>query len=115
MRSVPFTISEVHGGFSEAHGAAYVDDEFLVLEVQTALLGLFKQDPVAYRIDLTDLESVRYRRGLLKDRLTLRTHPLDALSGIPGVSKGELCLHFARKDRAALDVLLDRLDLWRED
>jgi hypothetical protein len=115
MRSVPFTISEVHGGLTEGHGVAYVEDEYLVLEVQTAFLGLFKKDPQTYQIDLTDLESVRYRKGLWKDKLRLRTLTLDVLDPVPGVQKGELCLHIARKHREALDVLLDRLDLWRAD
>jgi hypothetical protein len=115
MLSVPFQIREVHGGLTEGHGVAYVDDEFLVLEVQTAFLGLFKKEPQTYRIDLTDLESVRYKKGLWKDKLRLRTLPLDVLDAVPGVQRGELCLLFARKDRAALDVLLDRLDLWRAD
>jgi hypothetical protein len=115
MRSVPFTISEVHGGLTEGHGVAYIEDEYLVLEVQTAFLGLFKRDPEVYRIDLTDLESVRHKRGLRKDRLRLRTHTLDVLDPVPGVSKGELCLLVHRKDREALDVLLDRLDLWLAD
>ena len=115
MHSVPFQISEVHGGLTEGHGVAYVDDEYLVLEVQTSFLGMFKRDPRTYRIDLTDLESVRYRRGLWKDKLRLRTLTLDVLDPIPGVQKGELCLHFARKHRPGVDVLLDRLDLWRTD
>ena len=115
MQSVPFVLKEVHGGLSEAHGAAYVEDEELVLEIQTAFLGLIKRNPQVYRIDLTDLDDVRYKRGLRTDRLTLRTRPLDRLSGIPGVNQGALCLHVARQDRAALDVLLDRLDLWRTD
>jgi len=115
MLSVPFTISEVHGGLTEGHGVAYVDDEYLVLEVQTAFLGLFKKEPETFRIDLTDLESVRYKKGLRKDKLCLRTRPLDVLDPVPGVQKGELCLHVARQHRPALDVLLDRLDLWRTD
>ncbi|HLT46439.1 MAG TPA: hypothetical protein VK002_04355 [Rubricoccaceae bacterium] len=115
MLSVPFEIGEVHGGFSEAHGVAYVEDEYLVLEVQTAFLGMFKKDPRTYWIDLTDLESVRYKRGLRKDRLTLRASTLDVLDAVPGVQKGELRLLVRRKDRGALDVLLDRLDLWRAD
>jgi hypothetical protein len=85
MRSVPFTISDVHGGLSEAHGAAYIEDEDLVLEVQTTVLSLIKQTPRVFHIELVDLESVEYKRGLLGDKLLLRTRPLDRLSGVPGV------------------------------
>jgi hypothetical protein len=37
------------------------------------------------------------------------------LDPVPGVQKGELCLHVARRHRKDLDHLLDRLDLWRTD
>lgn len=113
MQSVPFKINEVHGGLSSGHGAAYVDEEDLVLEIQTALFSFVKQRPKVYRIDLTDLESVEYDKGFREDRLTLRTRPMDRLAGVPGVAEGQLCLRFARKDRKGLAVLLDRLDLWR--
>jgi len=113
VQSVPFEIKEVHGGFSEARGAAYVEGDALVLEVQTSLLGLFPRPPRAYRVELVDLEEVRHKRGLRRDRVTIRTRPLDRITGVPGAGQGELCLFVKRSHRAALDTLLDRLDLWR--
>ena len=111
MRSVPFKV-EVRGGFAEADGAAYVEEGLLVLEMQMTLFGLVKRKPQAFRFDLTDLESVEHRRGLFGDKLTLRTRPFDVIAGVPGAAEGKLCLRVARKHRALLDVLLDRLDLW---
>ncbi len=111
-RSVPFKITEIHGGISEAHGSAYVDDEALVLELQTTVLSMFKQAPKQFRIELTDLESVEHKRGLFGDKVTLRTRPFDLIAGIPGVAEGKLCLRMKRKDRALLAPVLDRLDLW---
>ena len=115
MESVPFRVREVHGGFSEAAGVLYVEDEELVIEVETKLLSLFRRPPQVHRLDLVDLDRIRYKKGLRNDRLTLRTRPMEVLAGVPGVSEGELCLLVGRKDRAALDRLLDRLDLWRAD
>ncbi|MDX1420042.1 MAG: hypothetical protein R3181_08755 [Rubricoccaceae bacterium] len=115
MESVTFRVKEVHGGFSEAAGMIYVDGDDLVLEVETKLLSLFRRPPKVYRFELVDLDAVRYKKGFRHDRLTLRTRPLDAIADVPGVSEGELCLLVARKDRDALDRLLDRLDLWRAD
>ena len=112
MQSVPFKVHEVHGGFSEARGALYIEGDDLVVEVQTSLLGLFQREPETYRIELTDLEEVRHKRGLTGDRLTLRTRPMDRVAAIPGGGKGELCLVVKRAHRRALDALLDRLDLW---
>ena len=112
MRSVPFKIVNVHAGFAEAHGAAYVEDEHLVLELQTTIMGMVKQEPQRFVLDLTDLESVEHKRGLFGDRLTLRTRPFDLIAGVPGAGEGKLHLRFARKHRDLLDRLLDRLDLW---
>src|SRR5690606_26832025 len=106
---------EVHGGFSEAAGLIYVDDEELVIEIEMKWLSLFRRPPQVYRFDLVDLDAVRYKKGFRNDRLTLRTRPMETLAEVPGVSEGELCLLVARKDRAALEDLLDRLDLWRAE
>ncbi len=113
MRGVPFTIDKVHNGFSQATGAVYVEGEDLVVEMQVKTLGFFHRAPRVYRFDLTDLEAVRHKRGLIKDELTLRTRPLELAARVPGAADGALCLRIARRDRAALDALLDRLELWR--
>jgi hypothetical protein len=105
----------VHGGLSEAAGLIYVEGEELVIELQMKFLSLFQRAPRVYRLDLVDLDAVRYKRGLRSDRLTLRTRPLDLLAGVPGASEGELCLVVRREHRADLGRLLDRLDLWRVD
>ncbi len=113
--SVPFRVREVHGGLSEAAGLIYIEGDEVVIEVQMKLLSLFNREPRVYRFDLVDLDEVRYKRGFRNDRLTLRTRPMDVLTGIPGAGEGELCLLVKRKCRADLDRLLDRLDLWRRD
>ncbi|SRR5690606_37039483 len=114
MQSVPFKIDEVHGGFTEAGGAVYVDGDDLVFEIETALMGMWNRKTRTYRLDLTDLEDVRHKRTLAGDKLLLRTRPLDLLSVIPGAREGTLTLKVKRKDRRALNALLDRLDLWVE-
>lgn len=113
MQSVPFKIDEVHGGFTEAGGCVYIEGEDLVFEVETALMGMWNRKAKVYRIDLTDLEEVGYKRSPLGHKLTFRTRPLDIISDLPGTKEGVLTLNIKRKDRAAMDVLLDRLDLWR--
>ena len=113
MQSVPFEIEQSGPGLSRSRGVVYVDDEELVFEVQTTLVGFIERRPKAYRFDLVDLESVRYKKGFRQDRLTLRTRPLDIITAIPGAAQGELCLVFKRACRDDLAVLLDRLDLWR--
>jgi hypothetical protein len=114
-KSVPFRVREVHGGLSEAAGLIYVEGDELVIELQMKFLSLFSRTPKVHRLDLVDLDTVRYKKGLRSDRLTLRTRPLDLLADIPGTSEGELCLLVKRAHRDDLTRLLDRLDLWRTD
>ncbi|MCH7639154.1 MAG: hypothetical protein IH855_06800 [Bacteroidetes bacterium] len=115
MESVPFKVKEVDGGFSEAHGSAYIEGDDLVLDVEKAFLGHFMRKSTLFRIELTDLDTVRYKKGLINDRLEIRTRPLDRLARIPGVTKGTLSIVVSKKNRGLLNVLLDRLDLWRVD
>lgn len=115
MESVPFKVKEVDGGFSEAHGSAYVEGEDLVLDIEKAFLGYFRRKSTLFRIDLTDLDTVRYKRGLRNDRLDIRTRPMERLARVPGVAEGTLTILVSKKNRERLNVLLDRLDLWRTD
>ncbi|MDX1438934.1 MAG: hypothetical protein R3284_03425 [Rubricoccaceae bacterium] len=115
MESVPFKVKEVDGGFSEAHGSAYVQGEDLVLDIEKAFLGHFMRKSKVYRIELTDLDTVRYKKGIRKDRVDIRTRPLDRLAKVPGVTEGTLSIVVSKKNREQLEVLLDRLDLWRAD
>ena len=115
MESVPFKVSEVDGGFSEAHGSAYVEGEDLVLEIEKAFLGHFMRKSKLFRIELTDLDTVRYKKGLRNDRLHIRTRPMEHLARVPGVAEGTLSIVVSKKDREQLNVLLDKLDLWRVD
>lgn len=115
MESVPFNVKEVDGGFSEAHGSAYVDGEHLVLDVEKAFLGHFMRKSKIHRIDLTDLDTVSYKKGIRKDQVSIRTRPISRLARIPGVVEGALTIQVKKKHRRVLEVLLDRLDLWRVD
>ena len=115
MESVPFKVKEVDGGFSEAHGSAYVEGEDLVLDVEKAFLGRFMRKSTLFRIELTDLDTVRYKKGLVNDRVDIRTRPMERLAKVPGVTEGTLSVVVSKKNREQLNVLLDRLDLWRTD
>ena len=114
MRGIPFEV-ESSGGFSQSRGVVYVEDEDLVFEVQTTYIGFIQRAPEVYRVELTDLDEVRYKKGFLSDRVTLRTRPLEKLTAVPGAAQGELRLAVKRTHRGDLAVLLDRLDLWRVD
>lgn len=112
MKSVPFSTGQVHGGFSEGRGTICVEDDEVVIEVQVSFLTLFNQAPETYRFDMTDLEEIRHKRGWLRDKLTIRTRPMDIVTQIPGAAEGALDLHVKRAHRRDLDRFLDHLEMW---
>ena len=112
MLSVPFATGDIHGGFAEGRGTLCVDDDDLVIEVQVTVMGLWQRGVQTHRFELTDLEEVRHKRGPFRDRITLRTRPMELITKVPGSAEGCLVLTVKRRDRASVDALLDRLDLW---
>lgn len=112
MTSIPFKTGDVHGGFSECRGAIRVDGDDVVIETQVKLIGMFEQSAKTHRFELTDLEEVRHKRGLFRDRITLRTRPMSLITDVPGSENGALVLRVKRRHRADVDRFLDRLDLW---
>ena len=113
--SVPFSISDNHSGLSALCGVVCLEGEEVVIEMEVKLLSLFKRPPRSFRFDVTDLEEVRHRRRFWGDTVTIRTRPLERVTEIPGAHDGALCLKVKRRDRPALDALLDRLELWLID
>lgn len=112
MLSVPFATGDVHGGFSEGRGQIRVDGDEVVIEVQVKVFGMFEREAQTYRLELTDLEEVRHKRGLFSDKVTIRTRPMSLIARVPGANDGALLLKVGRRHRGAVDALLDRLDLW---
>ena len=112
VKSVPFSISNAHHGFSEMRGTVCLEGDDVVIEVQVKLLSLFDRPPQSFRFDMTDLEEIRHTRRFWGDTVTLRTRPMDRVTEIPGAADGELCLKVKRAHRADLDRLLDRLEMW---
>ena len=112
MQSIPFSVPDLHGGFSEGRGRVHIDGDDIVFETQVKLLSIFDRRPQTHRIELVDLESVRHKRTVLGDRITICTRPMTLVTEIPGSANGELVLKVKRRHRAAVDDLLERLRLW---
>ena len=113
MSSIPFDIESDELGLSKSKGVMHVDDEHVTFEIQTTFVGIFKRSPKTYQIELTDLDEVGYKKGLLRDRLTVRTRPLDQIARLPGADEQGLSLCIKRTHRKSLQSVLDQLYLWR--
>ena len=112
MPSVAFSTPDIHSGLSEAKGMLYVDENDVTLEIEVTHIGLIKGRSRTVQFELTDLDSVRHKRSILGDTLTIRTQPRDLVTDLPGAADGELCLKIKKKHRRDLDAVLDRMELW---
>jgi hypothetical protein len=105
---VPFSIGEGFDNESSVHGRVSFGGASLTLELmrnhQPAELSSRK-----VVIGIEEFASVDFHRGLLGDRLHLRTAALGALGGVPGASLEAVTLKFSRKDRGDAEALAARL------
>ena len=107
MLSIPFEIPEVHAGFSEVKGVVRLEDEFLVFQIQTVTLGMFKGDPETIKIEVGAIYDIRHERGLFRDKLYIRPKKLQLLEAMPGKHGVEVQLKIRRKYRSSALILAD--------
>ena len=107
LAHVPFTITDVHGGFSEAAGIAKVTQHHLVVEFEIKdALGVVKSAPRIALVPLNDIISVEQRRGIIRDTIAVQTNGIDSVSTIPNSSQGKFKLNIRKRDRGLTENLL---------
>lgn len=99
MSPLPFTLPDIDMGFTEVKGVAYLDEEFLTLEVEAALFGEISKEDRIVKIEPTALRSIRLETGFFKDKIHVIPKTRELLDTIPGKHLGELCLKIWRKHR----------------
>lgn len=107
---LPVHLPDLHGGLTELKGVLYLEDEFLVLEIDTLLLGEFSQEEQVIKIEPAALADVRLDRGLVRDRLCLRPKKRTLLEAVPGKHRGgEVQLRVWRTRRAQAEQLVEQV------
>ena len=105
MNRLAFTLPEV--GLREVKGFVYVDDGYLVLEIQNALLGVLDVDKELIKIKPNALADLRIKRGLFVDRLVLMPKRPELLTLVPGDHRKTVDLRVWRKYRGELEDLIE--------
>lgn len=100
MNRVPFTLPDV--GLREVRGMVYVEDGFLILRIQNALMGLLDTETDVVKIEPSALETLYVRHGLFRDRLVLQPKRKELLDVVPGEHANTIALRVKRKNRLAL-------------
>ena len=100
MNSVPFTISNIHGGFAEAPGIARLEGNAIALSFQVQdFVGVTKGQVQDVQISLDVIDAVVFKKDLFAGRLFIRPNTMHVLADIPGAHKTELKLNIKRKYR----------------
>lgn len=109
---VPVTLGDLYGGFAKATGLLILDGDHLILEYQVKdeLFGAIKGKPKSFRIPLSALDSVGYKKNIFGTKIMVRVLRLRDLDGIPNSEKGEVKLKISRKDRPRAEELVSHIN-----
>ncbi len=113
MLTIPFSVPDAYEGLADVEGLARFEADVLTLEFQAkdAFFGVVKSDVKEVRIPLADLVAAVFTRKMFGATLKLRVRSMALVETIPGASRGELTLKFARQDRDDAHALASRLQL----
>jgi hypothetical protein len=107
--SIDFALPDLHAGFTEIKGAVYLDDEFLVLDMEVASLAGLKKSDRIIKIEPRALSYIFLRRGLVKDKICLRPKRDDLLEAVPGSHRGDVQLRVWRTRRLDAKLLVQEV------
>ena len=105
MDRIPFTLPDINYGLTEITGFLYLEQEFLVFEVETAVFGEFDKEQRIIKVEPSALEAVYLERGWLKDQLLIRPKKRELLEALPGDFASEVPLKIKRKHRRKTERL----------
>lgn len=108
--SVPFQLPDTNMGFTENSGLMYLEDEFLVFDINSGLQGITQNDSQIVKIEVQALAAVRRVHGTMKDTLFIKPKKSQLLQVMPGEHETEVKLKVPKEHREALDQLIEQID-----
>jgi hypothetical protein len=105
MDGIPFQLPDI--GLREIHGTVSLDEEFLVFDVEDALVGEFDKEREIIKIEPAALREIRFDRGIIRDRICIRPKRDDLLVAMPGEYEKELQLKVWRTKRDDAERLVE--------
>lgn len=106
LNSIPFSLPSTSRDFAEIGGIVYLDDEFLVFEMQSGLPSGSRRNDQIVKIEPTALADIHLDRALLKDVLYIRPKKEQLLDIIPGDRVDALRLKINNTYRADVQLLV---------
>jgi len=86
MRSLPFVIEELNGGFMKVEGILSVEKGKLSFEFQKkdAVLEAYKSDLMTDEILFSELDMLEYKKGFFSSKLILHGKKASTFRNLPG-------------------------------
>lgn len=113
MRSLPFTIDELNGGFMFVDGILRMEGRELHFEFQKkdSLFEAYKSDLKTAVIPIDDLDMTEFKKGWVTAKLILHAKKAAHLEALPGDELVQRTLKIKRKNRELAANISSRLNL----
>lgn len=113
MRSIPFKISDVFMDLAEVEGMLSLEGDNLIIEYQTkdGILGILKTQLKELRISVGDLDSIEYRKKVLKGLVDIRGKKMSVFANFPGSQHGNIRLKINKDHRDAAEQFVEDVSL----
>ena len=107
MRSLPFQLPDQF--LREFKGRIYLEERFLVLEIEDSLIGEFDKEIRVVKIEPAALREIRLDRGIIRDRICMTPKNRQSLEDVPGFDSLEAQLKIWKKYRRESEELVEEV------
>ena len=113
MRSLPFSIENLNGGFMKVEGILRVEGEKLVFEFQKkdAVVEAYQSELRTVTISIFELDMLEYKKGWFSGKLILHGKRANSFGDLPGKDLNERVLKVKRKHRNLAANISSNLNL----
>ncbi len=113
MRSLPFTIENLNGGFMKVEGILRVEEENLVFEYQKkdAVVEAYQSELRTETISISELDMLEFKKGWFSGKLILHGKTARSFKDLPGKDLTERVLKVKRKHREVAASISSNLNL----
>ena len=111
---IPFELPDFEDGLDEAKGLIYLEDEFLVINLDIGFLGLTTDRRELIKAESGIIKSMRYIHKFTGDWLIIETNNTQLLQAVPGDHVSEIKLQTQKKHRMDVVRFVVRVEDWLE-
>ncbi|MDR9419362.1 hypothetical protein [Gracilimonas sp.] len=113
MRSLPFTIENLNGGFMKIEGILRVEGEKLVFEFQKkdAVVEAYQSELKTEEVSISEINMLEFKKGWFSGKLILHGKTAKSFGELPGKDLTERVLKVKRKNRELAASISSNLNL----